>query len=162
MLRRFFRSQHPSWNPRMAIDRFTRNYSIALGLIVLLLLGLWIKSAWQPRVWELNRLLAADQALAAYPYQFRVRDLEDGVATLSSPRSFEIPAIRFIGIIHPELAALDQDDPPMVAAQQALIEHQQRALGLVLAQPDVAEVRWTLDVQWLADHGVQVPIPRGD
>ncbi|TVQ91163.1 MAG: hypothetical protein EA400_05505 [Chromatiaceae bacterium] len=144
------------------MDRFTRNYSIVLGLVILLLLGLWIKSAWQPRVWELNRLLAADQQLASYPYQFRVRDLDDGAATLSSPRAFQIPVIRFIGIIHPELAALDQDDPRVVAAQQALIEHQQRALELVLAQPDVAEVRWALDVQWLADHGVQTPIPRGD
>jgi hypothetical protein len=139
------------------MDRFTRNYSIGLGIVVVTLLGLWIYSIWSPRVWELNDLLEADSTLADYPYQFRVRSLDNGVATLSTPRSPAFPAIQFLALIQPELAGLDQADPKMIAAQQALIDHQKRAMALVEAQPDVRSVTWELDVKWLAEHGVQVP-----
>jgi hypothetical protein len=138
------------------MDSFTRNYSIVLAGIVIALLVWWLSSVWQPRVWEINGFLEEDATLAEYPYAFRLRSLDDGVATLWSPRNFQVPAIRFLGVIHPELAGLGQDDPKVVAAQQDLIEHQKHAQALVLSQPDVERVDWALDVQWLADHGVQV------
>ncbi|EXJ14369.1 hypothetical protein [Imhoffiella purpurea] len=139
------------------MDRFTRNYSIALAVLVGLALVFGIKSTWQPKAWNLDKILTSDEILADYPYQFRLRSLENGVATISTPRSFDIPAMRFLEIIHPNLAGLAQDDPKMVAAQQELIDHQKRAMGLMLAQPQVQTVDWELDTQWLADHGVQVP-----
>ena len=142
------------------MDSFTRNYSIVLGAIVLGLLAWWLSSVWQPRVWELNDMLESDPKIADYPYQFRLLRLEQGVATLSTPRSFNVPAIRFLEIIHPNLAGKSQDDPAMLAAQQDLIDHQKRAQGLMLAQPDVERTDWELDVKWLADHGVQVPAGR--
>jgi hypothetical protein len=138
------------------MDKFTRNYSLLLGLILVVALGFWIKSAWQPRVWELNDLLKSDATLADYPYQFRLRSLKDGVAILSTPRNRDVPAYRFLQIIHPELAGKDQNDPAMVKAQQGLIKHQKHAQVLMLGQPDVERVDWVLDVKWLADHGVQV------
>jgi hypothetical protein len=138
------------------MDSFTRNYSIVLAGIVIALLGWWLSSVWQPRVWEINGLLEEDETLAEYPYPFRLRALDDGVATLWSPRNFQVPAIQFLGVIHPELAGLAQDDPKVVAAQQDLIAHQKHAQALVLAQPDVERVDWALDIQWLANHGVQV------
>lgn len=136
------------------MDRFTRNYSILLGAVVIVALFFWIQSVWQPKVWELDEVLTADSVLADYHYQFRVRSFEDGVAVISTPRSFDIPAIRFLEIIHPKLAGKAQDDPEMIAAQQDLIDHQKRAMGLILAQPGVDNVDWQLDTQWLADHGV--------
>ncbi len=142
------------------MDRFTRNYSMILGVVLIAALALWVKSIWQPRVWELDDLLESDPQLSSYPYQFRLRSLEKGVAVLSTPRSFEVPAMRFLEIIHPNLATKSQDDPAMVAAQQELIDHQKRAMGLMLAQPDVQSVDWQLDTQWLADHGVQRPTSR--
>jgi len=142
------------------MDRFTRNYSIVLGLILLVVLGGWLKSAWQPRVWEINEKLAADPVLAQYPYPFRLRALRDGVAVLSTPRSPEFPAIRFLAVIQPELANKDQDDPAMIAAQQALIEHQRHAQALLLAQPGVTRVDWELDTQWLASRGVHIDAGR--
>jgi hypothetical protein len=145
----------------MQMDSFTRNYSIVLGVIVLALVGWWISSSWQPGVWEINDQLEADPTLADYPYQFRVVALDDGVATISTPRSFDFPAIRFLEVIHPELAGKAQDDPAMIAAQQDLIDHQKRVQGLVLAQPDVQRVDWRLDVKWLADHGVHAPAAGG-
>lgn len=138
------------------MDKFTRNYSIVLGVVVVALLAWWINSSWQPQVWEINDVLDADSELADYPYQFRVKRFENGVATISTPRNFQVPAIRFLEVIHPELAGLAQDDPKMIAAQQGLIDHQKRTQGLVLAQPGVDRVDWELDVKWLADHGVQV------
>lgn len=141
------------------MDRFTRNYSIALGLLLMAALVLWIRSAWQPQAWDLDKVLTSDPILSTYPYRFRLRSIEDGVATISTPRSFDIPAMRFLAIIHPNLAGLAQDDPKMVSAQQELIDHQKRAMGLMLAQPQVKSVAWQLDTQWLADHGVQPPSP---
>jgi hypothetical protein len=138
------------------MDRFTRNYSLALGILIIAAIVLVIKSSWHPRTSELDRLLRSDPVLSTYPYQFRLRSLEQGVATLSTPRSFDIPAIRFLEIIHPNLASKAQDDPAMIEAQQGLIDHQKRAMGLMLAQPDVTSVNWELDTTWLADHGVQL------
>jgi hypothetical protein len=142
------------------MDSFTRNYSIGLVLILLALLAWWISSVWQPRVWEINEMLESDAALSDYPYEFRVVSLDDGVAVLSTPRSFDVPAIRFLEIIRPDLAGKAQDDPAMLAAQQALMDHQKRAQGLVLAQPGVERVDWRLDVKWLAAHGVHAPAGR--
>lgn len=136
------------------MDRFTRNYSILLGVMLLVALAFWVKSAWQPKVWELDRILVSDAALASYPYQFRVRSFENGIVVISTPRSFDIPAMRFLEIINPKVAGKDQDDPVMIEAQQDLINHQKRAMGLMLAQPGVDTVDWQLDTAWLADHGV--------
>ncbi len=139
------------------MDRFTRNYSIVLGIIALGLFGLWAKSTWQPQVWEINRMLAADPVVANYPYQFRVLSLENGVATLLTPRSPALPAIQFVPILHPELAGKDQNDPAMMKAQAELVASQKRAMDLVGALPGVQTVAWALDRRWLSDHGVQAP-----
>ena len=136
------------------MDRFTRNYSIALGLVILVALGFWVKSVWQPKVWELDEILTSHPSLSTYPYQFRVRAFKDGVAVISTPRSFDVPAIRFLEIINSKVAGKSQDDPAMIAAQQDLIDHQKLAMGLMLGQPGVTSVDWELDTQWLADHGV--------
>lgn len=138
------------------MDTFTRNYGIGLASLALALVLFWLYSLWTPRVWELNELLEAEPVVAAYPYAFRVVDFSDGVAILSTPRSFAFPAVRFLPILYPELANLAQDDPRMVAAQQRLIDAQKGAMELVQKQPDVRLVRWMLDVGWLADHSIQV------
>jgi hypothetical protein len=127
--------------------------------LILIVSGIvfWVRSAWKPDAWALDRVLESDATLASYPYRFRVVAFDDGVATLSTPRSFDIPAYRFLGIIHPNLANKMDNDPAMIAAQQDLIDHQKRAQGLILAQPDVQSVEWELDTQWLAAHGIQSP-----
>ncbi len=139
------------------MDRFTRIYSIGLGLILVVALVYWGGSAWKPEVWELDEILTSDPKLAAYPYQFRVVAFADGVAILSTPRSSQIPAYRFLGIIHPNLANKADNDPAMIAAQQDLIDHQQRAMGLILGHPKVESVDWRLDTAWLASRGIMVP-----
>ncbi|RKT46669.1 hypothetical protein [Thiocapsa rosea] len=142
------------------MDRFTRNYSIAIGVIVIGVLAVWIGSAWKPQVWELDQVLEADPQVSSYPYRFRVVSFENGVATISTPRSFDMPAYRFLAIIHPNLTNKADNDPQVIAAQQGLIDHQKRAQGLILAQPQVESVEWQLDTQWLAARGINVsPTP---
>ena len=136
------------------MDHFTRNYSIGLGFVIGAALLTWAISSWNPNVARLNKLLEADAELAAYPYPFRVESLEDGVATMKSPRSFELPAIRFLAVIDPRLAGRPDNDPEVEAAQAALVHHQKRAQELVERQPDVKAVRWTLDRAWYAARGL--------
>lgn len=136
------------------MDNFTRVYAVILAVAIVAGLFFLGKSSYQPEVAELNRVLKADPVIAEYAYQFRVKSFADGKATIWSPRSFDVPAIQFLGIIHPEVAGLAQDDPRMLAAQQELINHQKHAMGVVGAQKGVTAVDWALDVKWLADHGV--------
>jgi hypothetical protein len=139
------------------MDRFTRNYAIGLGVAVLAALGLWIYSTWSPGASALNRLLEADRQLAEYPYPFRVESLKDGVATIKSPRSFEVPVIQFLGVLYPRLANRPANDPETMAAQNDLAAHQKRAQQIVQSQPQVRSVRWSLDRDWYAARGQTLP-----
>ena len=56
------------------------------------------------RLGEINELLEQDAKLAACDYRFQVLSLENGVVGLSSPRSPEMPAVRFLSILQPRLA----------------------------------------------------------
>ena len=141
------------------MDNFTRTYSVLLGVIVLALVVIGVRSSWQPGVDSMNAMLEADPLVAAYPYQFRVVAFSDGVATMRTPRSFDIPAYRFLQVIYPNLNGLREDDPQMIAAQQALVDAQKRSMDLIEALPEVDSVHWELDVRWLADHGIANPTP---
>ena len=137
------------------MDRFTRNYLIGLGVVILLILIGWL-STMNPTVWELNDLLEEDPMLSEYPYQFRVLSLENGVAAMSSPRSSQMSAVRFVGIIHPELARKPINDPALIRAQKRLAEHQGHARKQVMAHPEVKRVKWVLDESWYSAHGISV------
>jgi hypothetical protein len=139
------------------MDRFTRNYLIGLGAFVGLLAVLWLASNWHPGVAPLNQALEQDATLAAYPYRFRVLSLDDGVATMTSPRSFEVPVIRFLAVLDPRLAGRSDNDPDLMAAQAELARHQKRAQAIVQGQPQVKAVRWQLDRDWYAARGVALP-----
>ena len=138
------------------VDRFTRNYTVGLGVVLAALAVAWILSSWDPGASKLNALLASDAELAAYPYPFRVESLNDGVATLKSPRSFEVPVIRFLSVIEPRLAGKDANHPDTMAAQAALVHHQKRAQEIVERQPEVKAVRWVLDRDWYAARGIKI------
>lgn len=138
------------------MDRFTRNYAIGLGVILGVLAVVWILSAWDPGSARLNALLEQDAELAAYPYAFRVESFKDGVATLKSPRSFEVPVIRFLAIIDPSLAGKNADHPDVMAAQDTLVHCQKRTQAIVEGQPQVKAVRWVLDREWYAARGLSI------
>ena len=136
------------------MDRFTRNYLIVFGAIVGSLVLWWGIANWAPQVWHLNGVLGADPQLSAFPYRFRVLTVSGGTATVTSPRTPDMPAVRFLGILRPEFASRRDDDPTVVAAQQDLAALQGRARDLLLAQPEVREVRWVLDRDWYRQRGI--------
>lgn len=137
----------------MTLDRFTRNYLIILSTVAVFAAA-WFLLNRDPRVSEINERLAADPALADYPYRFRVFSLEAGVATLGSPRSAQVPVMRFLRTAFPELSRTAVDDPAMMAAQDVLVEKHARAEALVLAEADVTRIRWQLDERWFNEHAV--------
>ncbi|MEZ5541974.1 MAG: hypothetical protein R3F42_08015 [Pseudomonadota bacterium] len=134
------------------MDRFTRNYSLLLGAVVLALLC-WVLYE-NPEVAALNAVLEADPALAAYPYRFRVLALEHGVAVMGTPRSAEFPAVRALGLLFPALAPLADDDPALQQAQLEMARLQERARARVLETGKAGQVRWQLDSDWLSRHGI--------
>ena len=138
----------------MAMDRFTRNYSIFLGVVLLAILMAVLYE--DPGVSDLNDLLEQDELVAAYPYPFRVTKLKNGVATMSTPRSSEFPMQRALGILFPRLAGRKQNDPELMQAQQEMATAQKRAMAIVKEADVVKQVKWALDTAWLSKHGMQV------
>jgi hypothetical protein len=134
------------------MDRFTRNYSIVPGILLLGLL-FWVFYE-DPQVTTLNGLLAADDEVAAYPYRFRVLRLENGVAVMGTPRSAEFPAFRALALLYPGLAAREPDDPEMMQAQLEMARVQERARAIVLDAGPVTRMIWELDTDWLGASGV--------
>jgi hypothetical protein len=136
------------------MDRFTRNYSIVLGVILLVVL------AWafyeDPLVSDLNDLLEQDAEVAGYPYQFQVLRIQNDIAVMSTPRSNEFPVHRALGILFPHLARRAQDNPDIMKAQQELARIQKRAKAIVIESGKVKSIRWELDKNWLSQHGIQI------
>jgi hypothetical protein len=138
------------------LDKFTRNYGIGLAVLVLAGLVWWLLPG-DSELGALNEVLENDPQLSAYDYRFRVLALENGVATLSSPRSAQMSPMQFLRTLHPELAGRDVTDPAFMAAQDELVAMQSRAAELVRARTEVERVRWQLDERWYARHGIAVP-----
>ncbi len=135
------------------MDRFTRRYVMLLCALLAVALLAWLASR-DGRVAELNGLLAADDELAAYPFQFRVREINNGVAFVTSPRSAQVPVMQFLHTAFPSLRDKDVQHPEMMAAQDRLVAVQSRAAELVQTHPEVNAVRWVLDERWFAERGV--------
>jgi len=134
------------------MDKFTRNYSIFLGALTLLLL-VWALYE-DPIVADLNDLLEQDQVISSYPYRFHVLRVDSGVAILSSPRNSMFPMFKALGIIFPRLANRAQDNPDLMQAQAQLAEVQKRAKRIVIESGKVPRIRWELDREWLTNHGI--------
>ena len=136
------------------MDKFTRNYSIILGIIVLVVL-IWVLYE-DPQVSDLNDLLEQDSEVSNYPYQFQVLRLQNGIAIMSTPRSSAFPVHRALGILFPQLKNRAQDNPDVMEAQQGLARIQKRAKAIVMESGKVNSVRWEIDKNWLSQHGIQL------
>ena len=134
------------------MDPFIRNYSIALGIIVLIVLGVLFYEPAEVRM--LNKVLSENTELTAYPYRFRVLEFENGSATLSTPRTQKFNAFRALRILFPSLANEDDSSRRLYDAQLELARVQELAATTVLGQPEVDRVRWKLDERWLRNNGI--------
>ena len=78
-------------------------------------------------------------------------------AVVSSPRSVEVPALKALGVLYPDINTKDPNDPAFIAAEQLLGQVQAEARSIVLAQPGIKNVHWELDRDWLVAHHVELP-----
>jgi hypothetical protein len=138
--------------PRLTAGRIT----LAVIAVIVLLLVVYGKHL-VPRTWEMSFMLRDDPVLAAYPYRFRVVNYLNGVVTLTRPYTDATGPRVFLVKINPALASLGSDDPAMRNAEQTLKEHEYRAIGLLLDQPDVDSVIWLLDQAWYTNNDVPLP-----
>ncbi len=134
------------------MDKFTRNYSIFLAVIALVSL-VWALYE-DPQVSEINDLLEQDKVVSSYPYKFHLLRLKNGVAVITTPRNSEFPVFKALGILYPHLANREQDNPDLMEAQQQMAEVQKRVKRIVMETGKVKQVRWELDREWLANHGI--------
>ena len=119
----------------------------------------WLAHRPDSRARELNDVLEtkASAHLKSYPYEFRVLRTEAGIAVMSTPRNFDVPAFRMLGVLYPTINVKDPNDPAFVAAEKALAAAQSEASGIVASQPGITGIRWELDKSWLRAHAIEVP-----
>ncbi len=133
----------------------TRGMQIYAAALLALIVFLFFKLVYVPGdVRALNQQLQADKYLADYPYQFKVLRIENGKATMTSPRSANVSVPEIIAVIDPTLDGISIEDERYQQAQQGLADRQARAHQLVISDPDIKGVYWELDEPWLRKHGV--------
>jgi hypothetical protein len=92
-----------------------------------------------------------------YPYQFWVMRVDGGTAMLSTPRSREVPALKVLGALYPDINTRNPNDPQFIAAEKLLAEVQDEARKIIAAQPGITDVRWEQDRKWLSSRSMEMP-----
>ncbi|MBK1694678.1 hypothetical protein CKO09_07995 [Chromatium weissei] len=138
------------------MDRLTRNAMLISTLLLVLLI---ISLAWNrdlaPRIWQLNTLLEQDPVLANYPYDFKAVLFVNGIVTLTSPHASVAPLEPFLRVVDVN-AKTSQE----LEAARARFEQQERhVIALMLAEPDVESVEWSLDRAWYHRHHLPLAQP---
>ena len=134
-----------------------------LLIVVGLLAALdWAIQRPDSRTRELNRAIEtqASQKLKDYPYPFKVLRVEGATAVMSTPRNFDAPAFRMLGVLYPDINVKDANNPAFIAVEHLLGQVQDEAKDIVLAQPGIEQVSWELDRAWLHRKGIEVPAAR--
>lgn len=131
-----------------------QQFLIVLALFLGLALLWFLKQ--DPALNQLNAALKADTELQAYPYPFRAIKVENGIATLSSPRSAQVSVLHFFNIAKPGLDTSNPDSPAMIAAQKELAHVQEKAGKITKEQPGIQDIQWEIDRSWYASHGLKV------
>ena len=129
-------------------------------LIVLFIVWLdWFIQAPDSRAQQLTATLVeqGSERMKNYPYQFWVMRVDGGTATLSTPRSREVPALKVLGVLYPDIDTKNPNDPQFIAAEKLLAEGQAEARKIIAAQPGIIEVRWELDRKWLSSRSIELP-----
>lgn len=134
------------------------------GVIIIAALALldWAIQRPDAPTRHLNDALAekASPQLKNYPYQFRVLRVEGKTAVMTTPRNFDVPAFRMLGVLYPEINVRDNNNPKFIEVEHLLGRVQDEAKGIVLAEPGIESVRWELDRDWLRRKGIEVPDKR--
>ena len=134
------------------MDRGTKIYSLILGIICL---GLAVTFFYEsPKVQELNQQLNMIKEVKDFPYSFKVLRIDNGVATMNSPISIDLPCGKVIAIIFPQLKGKSLLSTEYQQAQKQLARVQMLASNNIKSDPDIHKIVWELDKSWLIQHGV--------
>jgi hypothetical protein len=136
------------------MDRGTKIYTIVLSLIVIILAVVFLYEA--PKVRRLNHQLEAINDIKNFPFPFKVLRVDNGVATLNSPVSTELPCGKIIGIIFPPAKGKSMLSPEYQKAKNLLADVQMRVGDFVKSDPDIHKIIWQLDRSWLIQNGVSL------
>ena len=141
----------------MKISKFKTWQRVVIGLLFATLAS-WLVHRPDARARQLNDILEAQASprLKTYPYEFRVLRTEGGTAVMSTPRNFDVPAFRMLGVLYPDINVKDANDPAFIAVEKALGDVQSEAARIVASQPGISGVRWELDKRWLRAHAIEV------
>ena len=128
-------------------------------MVVLVVVGDWLSHRPDTRSRELNNLISEQGSvqMKAYPYQFRVLRVDNGVVYMTTLRNRDVPALKAIAALNPGMNVMDHNDPAFIKAEKEMATVQGEASKIVQSQPDIKSVRWELDRKWLYAHGIEVP-----
>lgn len=127
--------------------------------VALVFVADWLAQRPDSRARDINAVIETQgsEALRNYPYRFRVLRVAGDTAVLLTPRNVSVPALRFLGVIHPEIDVKNPNDPAFIAIEKELAAVQTEAMNLAKAQSGIQRVQWELDKAWLAKHGIDIP-----
>jgi hypothetical protein len=142
----------PTSFPKLAVWQWLV-LAVALAFVVD-----WLVQRPDNRARDINAAIEAQasERLRHYPYHFRALRVAGDSAVLTSPRNVQVPAFRFLGVIHPEIDVKNPNDPAFIAVEKELAAVQTEVMNIALAQPGIKRVQWELDKVWLASHGIDV------
>lgn len=134
------------------MDRGTKIYAIILGITCTFLAIVFLYET--PKVRELNNQLESISEINDFPYRFKVLRINNGIATLNSPISTELPCGNVIAIIFPSIKGKSLLSEEYQQARELLARVQTHAGNIVKSDPDVNKIAWELDRSWLIQNGV--------
>ena len=134
------------------MDRGTKIYTLILGAVCLSLALIFLYES--PQIKSLNHQLEAIKEINDFPYAFKVLRVNNGVATMNSPISTELPCGEVIGLIFPEIKNKSLLSPEYQNAQEKLARVQMLASNTIKSDPEIHKIVWELDKSWLILHGV--------
>ena len=136
------------------MDRGTKIYGIVLGTFCIVLAVIFLYES--PKVQDLNNQLESIKEINDFPYQFKVLRVNNGIATMNSPISTELPCGKVITIIFPSLKGKSLLSPEYQNAQKLLAKVQMLASKSVKSDQDISRIVWELDRSWLIQNGVSL------
>lgn len=136
------------------MNRGTKIYAAVLGLFIISLAILFFYET--PKVREINHQLRSIAEINDFPYQFKVLRINNGVATLNSPISTELPCGKVIGVIFPSIKGKSLLSPEYQKAQKSLAKVQMQVGNTVKSNPEIKKIIWELDRSWLIQNGISL------
>lgn len=135
-----------------------KRYWVVLALLFLIGLD-WYIRAPDARSRQLSAVIEAQGSarLKSYPYTFRVIKVAGETAIMSTPRNAQVPALKVLGVLYPDIDTKNPNDPAFIAAEKLLADVQSEARSIVLQQNGIKNVRWELDRDWLNTHHIELP-----